>query len=188
MEATVTQLKWEWRYAMVFPSLINKIISWQVAGMPNFGMKNEFYSHSVFHPPHQANKATVGPRLKLLEEAEIQCSLELRLKLSFKRPRETYGLQRRNLTGFLYSKEVVFPFWCLKFSLQCWWEPESVQGESSTKCMQRWFNTGLQTEGRKASCDHTVTIYSSEDWVIMGSDVSQIRKPNLLGFLLFPPG
>lgn len=102
-----------------FSTFINKIISWQVAGTPNFGMKNEFYSLFVFHPPHQANKATVGPRVKLLEEAEIQLSLELRLKLSFKGPREMCGLQRRNLTGILYSKEVVFPFWGLKFSLQC---------------------------------------------------------------------
>lgn len=119
----VILLKWKFRCAMeagIFTSLINKIISRLTAGMPSIDLEGDFYSLCFFYSSSQANKATGSPRVKMLwGRGNKDYSLELSLKLSFKRPREKYRLQR-NPTRFLYSKEKVFPFWCLKSSLQCW--------------------------------------------------------------------
>lgn len=102
--------------AGIVTSLITKIISRQTVGTPGIDLGGDFYSRFVFYPPSQANKATVSPRVKILwGSRNKEYSRELSLQLNFKRPREKYRLQR-NPTRFLYSKEKVFPFWCLKSS------------------------------------------------------------------------
>lgn len=132
-------------------SLTNKIISQQTAGMPSIDLEGDFYSLFGFYSPSQANKATLSPRVKMLWGSRNKgCSLELSLKLSFKRPREKYRLQR-NLTRFFYIRRRKYS------SSGAWnpvcnvkWAPEIFQMKSSSGLCSDGFSPGLPFQGREA--------------------------------------